>query len=230
VENTQSKKNTWKIVGNVVFWLLLVLVIFYSAVTLFSKKEHNMTSVFGTSALAVRSDSMAPTFKKGALIFIKTDFDVDELIDNFDPVEKDLVITFVESSGDEIYYNTHRVQRITEIGGVIRFYTKGDNAPDEDEMPVLSNDIIGVWTGSRLSGVGAFIEFLQSSTGFLIFIVLPCLAFLVFEIIRFTKIYSQYQVQKHVGDRVKIQEEALALARAQLEKEATETKETPEKE
>lgn len=229
MENTQNKKKAWKIVGNVVFWLLLVIVVFYSAVTLFSEKDDNMTSVFGMSALAVRTDSMEPTIKKGALIFVDTEFDVDELISNFDPIEKDLVITFVDGSGDSQYYNTHRVQRITEIGGVVRFYTQGDNAPYEDEMPVLGNEIVGVWTGSRLSGVGAFIEFLQSSTGFLLFIVIPCLAFLVYEIVRFTKIYSQYQVQKSMGDRVKLQEEAMALARAQLEKEANEKAKQEEK-
>ncbi|HOP57668.1 MAG TPA: hypothetical protein PLD07_05380, partial [Bacillota bacterium] len=71
-------------------------------------------------------------------------------------------------------------------------------------------------------GMGTFIDFLKSSTGFFLFIVLPCLAFLVYEIFRFVKVYSQYQVQKSMNDRVQMQEEALAAARAQLEQEQKE--------
>jgi len=229
VENTQNKKNTWKIVGNVVFWVLLVVVILYSAVTLFSKREENMTSIFGVSALSVQSNSMSPTFKKGALVFIDTEYDVDQLITDFQNDEK-VVITFRVVDGTDVYYNTHTVIDYQEVGGLDWFTTQGDSAPEDLKETILGTEIIGVWTGSYLPGAGGFIDFLQSSVGFLLFIVLPCLAFLVYEIIRFTKIYSQYQVQKTMSDRVKMQEEAVAQAKAQWEKEQiSKEPETPEK-
>ena len=52
------------------------------------------------------------------------------------------------------------------------------------------------------------------------FIVIPCFAFLIYEIIRFVGIMTEYKTQQILGDRVKLQEEALALAKAQLEEEA----------
>jgi signal peptidase len=229
VENTQSNKKVLKIVGNVVFWVLLVVVVFYSAVTLFSKREENMTSVFGMSALSVQSDSMAPTFKEGALVFIKTDYDVDELIADFQNDEK-IVITFRVVDGTDVYYNTHTVINYQEVGGIDWFTTRGDGAPEDKTETILGTEIIGVWTGSHLPGAGFFIDFLQSSVGFLLFIVLPCLAFLVYEIIRFTKIYSQYQVQKTMADRVKMQEDAVAQAKIEWEKDQQANKtELPDK-
>jgi len=213
MENAKKGKKTWKLIGNIVFWVVLAIVVVYSAVALFSRQDENMTTFLGMSALTVESDSMENTFYKGDLIFIKTDFNIADLSD-------DDVITFrateVTDDGVRGYYNTHRIIDISDDR--LFFYTKGDNAP-ADPDPVVPNDIIGVWTGVHLRGMGSFINFLKSSTGFLLFIVLPCLAFLVYEVVRFTKIYSQYQVQKSIGDRVKMQEEALAQAKAQLEQE-----------
>ncbi len=216
MENTKSKTKTWKIVGNVVFWVVLVLVVLYSVVALFSEKDENQTTFLGMTAYTVESDSMEPEFYEGDLIFVKTDFDVADL-------DEDDIITFrateVTNEGTRTYYNTHRIIDISDDR--VSFYTKGDNKP-ADTDPVTANDIVGVYSGVHLRFMGAFIDFLKSSVGFLLFIVLPCLAFLVYEIVRFTKVYSQYQVQKTLSDRVKLQEEAIALAKAELEKERAE--------
>jgi len=219
MENTKNGKKTWRLVGNIVFWVVLALVVVYSAVALFSEKDENMTTFLGASALTVETDSMETTFYAGDLIFIKTTFNADDL--NVDDVVTYRVIE-VTDDGTIQYYNTHRITAIATDR--ILFYTKGDNAP-ADSSPITANDIVGVWTGTHLRGVGTFIDFLKSSTGFLLFIVLPCLAFLIYEVVRFTKVYSQYQVQKTLGDRVKMQEEALALAKAELEQEQLKAKE-----
>ncbi|HPQ62392.1 MAG TPA: signal peptidase I [Bacillota bacterium] len=214
MEVTKKGTRAWKIVGNVVFWVLIVVVVFYSVVALFSKKEENMTSFFGLTSLTVQSDSMEDTFYKGDLIFINTEFDKEAL--NVGDVIT-FSVTEITTDGSISYYNTHRI--LSEDGVLI--YTKGDNAP-ADSSPITANDVIGVYTGVHLRGMGTFIDFLKSSTGFFLFIVLPCLAFLVYEIFRFVKVYSQYQVQKSMNDRVQMQEEALAAARAQLEQEQKE--------
>jgi len=220
MENIKKQKNTLKLVGNILFWVVLGLVVVYSAIALFSEQEANSTSVFGISSLSVQSDSMAPTFEEGDLIFIDTSFSIDDL------AEGD-VITYrlqIEIDG-ELYtiFNSHRIESVNVIGGTKWFVTKGDNNVIADEDGVFQNDIIGVWTGSVWSGAGAFFDgligFLKSATGFFLFIVLPCFAFLVYEVIKFVKVVSDYNVQKAVGDRVKFKEEALAAARAELEAE-----------
>ena len=198
MDKAAKRKKTWKIVGNIVFWVVLLTIVLYSTVTLFSERENNMTSVFGISALTVQSDSMSPTFDQGDLIFINTNFEFDDLIERFNNGDK-LVVTFVASRTTEqgviTFFNTHTVKDIREQNGIYWFDVIGDNAPENSVEQKVGAEIVGVWTGTSWPSMGIIIDntidFLKSSTGFLLFIVLPCLAFLVYEIVKFTKIYSQ---------------------------------------
>lgn len=219
METITKKKATWKLIGNIAFWVVLAFVFFYAVFALFTKQDENTSSFLGIATLSVQSDSMSPTFKKGDLIFVDTKFDVSEL-------DKDDVITYktnVEINGEEyLIYNSHRITEKTVIDGTYWFTTDGDNPLAVEEL-VFQSDIYGVWNGRKLSGFGTFtdgfVDFVKSPIGFFLFIVLPCFAFLVYEVIKFVKVVSDYNVQKALGDQVKLKEEAVALARAQLEAE-----------
>jgi hypothetical protein len=50
-------------------------------------------------------------------------------------------------------------------------------------------------------------------------IVIPAVGFLAYEVFRFVKVYAEYNNQKQMTDRVKMQEEAIAEAKRQLEEE-----------
>ena len=229
MENITKKKATWKLIGNIAFWVVLGFVFVYAVFALFTKQDNNASSFFGRATLSVQSDSMSPTFERGDLIFVDTEFEYADLV-------KDDVITYktlVEIDGEEVLiYNSHRIQSVSVIDGVYWYTTDGDNPLAEEEL-VFQNDIYGVWTGKSLSGWGTFtdgfVNFVKSPVGFLLFIVLPCFAFLVYEIIKFVKVVSDYNVQKALGDQVKLKEEAVALAKAQLEAEQK-AKEAAEKE
>lgn len=216
-----KKKSISKKVLNIGFYVVLAIVFVYAMFALFSKKDGNSINFLGITSMSVQSDSMLPTFKQGDLIFVDTDFNVADL-------KVDDVITYedfmVTSEGTITFYNTHRIVEVVESGGVTRFVTRGDNNPANDPRQILSTEIYGVWTGNSLSGFGKFADnatdFLKSSLGFFLFIVVPCLALLVYEVVKFMKVYAEYNVQKNKQDRVKIEEEALAAARAQLEAEA----------
>ena len=220
METQTKKKSVWKIVGNAVFWAVLGIVVIYSAFAFTSKTEGQVSSVFGKSGLVVLSDSMAPTFNEGDLIWV----DVIEY-DTFDfsTLEVGDVISYqvqVTNGGETTtIINSHRIVNIIEdINGYYHFYTKGDNAPADSE-PISESGVLAVWTGSRVAGAGKVVEFLTGSWGFFLFLVVPCFAFLVYEVFRFVKIVSEYNVQKAVGDKQKLQAEAIAMARAQLEAE-----------
>lgn len=222
MENITKKKATWKLIGNIAFWVVLAFVFFYAVFALFTKKDENTSSFLGISTLSVQSDSMSPTFKKGDLIFVDTKFEVADL-------EVGDVITyktFVEVNGEEfMIYNSHRITEKRVVEGTYWFTTDGDHAAAVEE-DVFQSDIFGVWNGKKLTNFGAFtdgfITFVKSPIGFFLFIVLPCFAFLVYEVIKFVKVVSDYNVQKALGDQVKLKEEAVALAKAQLELEAKE--------
>ncbi|HAQ56552.1 MAG TPA: signal peptidase I [Acholeplasmatales bacterium] len=222
MENTKQQKKGLKLALNIAFYAVLGLVVVYSVLALFSKQEYNSTSVFGISSLSVQSGSMSGTFEEGDLIFVNTNFNVDEL-------EVDDVITYrmqIDVDGDLItIYNSHRIVEIVtyDNGNTFWYRTQGDaNALVDDDL-VFENDVIGTWKGGKLSGFGSVIDgligFLKSPAGFFIFIVLPCFGFLVYEVIKFVRVVSDYNVQKAVGDKDQIRQEAIAAARAELEAE-----------
>ena len=222
MENTKQQKKGLKLALNIAFYVVLGLVVVYSVLALFSKQEYNSTSVFGISSLSVQSGSMSGTFEEGDLIFVNTKVDPDEL-------EVDDVITYrlqIDVDGDQVtIYNSHRIVEIVtyDSGNTYWFRTKGDANALVDADLVFENDIVGTWTGGKLAGFGSFVDgligFLKSPTGFFIFIVLPCFGFLVYEVIKFVRVVSDYNVQKAVGDKDQLRAEALAAARAELEAE-----------
>ncbi len=81
--------------------------------------------------------------------------------------------------------NTHRVIKVeTRADGHYEFITKGDHNPGNDPYKVLDNDVVGVWTGKRVAGMGSFISFLQPPhLGFFLCIILPLAAFLAYDIV-----------------------------------------------
>lgn len=89
------------------------------------------------------------------------------------------VISFMEGAS----VVTHRVIGITEKNGELAFVTKGDANNTQDTEPVLSKDVVGVYK-SRVPVLGDFIFFLQKPLGMAIFIGVPVVAFIAFDIIR----------------------------------------------
>ncbi|MFA5007527.1 MAG: signal peptidase I [Candidatus Izemoplasmatales bacterium] len=222
MENQKNKKKGLNLALNIAFYVVLGVVAIYALVALFSEQEYNSTSVFGISSLSVQSASMSGTFEEGDLIFVNTNVNPDDLT-------VDDVITYrmtIEVEGEEYtIYNSHRIVEVLSYDdGVTHWYrTKGDANALVDTDLVFENDVFGIWNGGKLAGFGAFVDglvgFLKSPTGFFIFIVLPCFSFLVYEVVKFVKVVSDYNVQKAVGDKDKIREEALAAARAEIEAE-----------
>jgi len=103
MDNITKKKATWKLIGNIAFWVVLAFVFFYAVFALFTKQDENSSSFLGISTLSVQSDSMSPAFNTGDLIFVDTKFE-------FADLEVGDVITyktFVEVDGEEyLIYNS----------------------------------------------------------------------------------------------------------------------------
>ncbi len=219
----ENKKKSSKIF-NIIFWVVLGIVAIYAVTALFSDDD-GATTLFGKDAFTVKTNSMAPTFEKGDLIYVNTDFSIDDIS------EGDVITyqMYTDVTGDNIpewIYNSHRVEDIIDLAdGSVKFVTKGDNNADIDPEAVPESYVVGVWIEDgvvkNLGGIiDGIVGFLKSGTGFFIFIVVPCFAFLVYEIYKFIQVVTEYKTQQALGDRVKLQEEALAMARAQLEEEA----------
>lgn len=226
MENVKGKNSKLKKIGNIAFYVVLGIVVIYALFALFSEKEENQISFFGITSMSVQSDSMEPNFYEGDLIFITKDFKVSEL-------EEGDIITYYDPQIDE--YNTHRIELHEDLGnGTYRITTKGTNRDFVDSLRIIASDsnpdrIIGVWNGGKIGGFGSFVDgftdFIKSSLGFFLLIVLPAVGFLAYEVVRFVKIYAEYNNKKTMEDRVKLQEEAIAEAKRQLEEEQRKQKE-----
>lgn len=133
-------------------------------------------SVLGTTPMVVLSGSMsgdAPDhIEVGDLIFVG----------KAEPEELKVgdIITFMQGST----VVTHRIIEIsTDEGGKLQFLTKGDANNTADTDPVSQDDLVGIYK-ARIPKVGDLAMFMQTPLGMILFIGVPLLAFLAYDIIR----------------------------------------------
>ncbi len=169
----QSVKKVASIALSVVMWIIILVAALYAFTTLATHEDGSVSDIAGFTPLAVQSDSMAPTFNKGDLIIIqKCDTSKLEVGD---------IVTFHTIIDNEYALNTHRIAAIDEVNGMRSFTTKGDNNDVADTHIISDGDIVGKYLFA-LPQMGKVMDFLSSSMGFLIVIVLPMLLFFIYQV------------------------------------------------
>ena len=169
----QVIRKVGSILISVVLWAVILLAALYAFTTLATRDNNSVANFLGYTPLTVRSDSMAPTFEKDDLIFIKT----------CDPssLKEGDIICFHTIIENEYALNTHRISAIAEQNGFRSYTTRGDNNPVDDTHIISDGDIVGKYVG-HAPGLGKVMDFIGSSTGLLVVIVLPMLLFLIYQI------------------------------------------------
>ena len=167
-------KRVGTIIISVLLWLVILVAALYAFTTMATKDNQNVANLFGYTPLVVESNSMSPTFKKDDLIFVKK-CDTSKL-------EEGDIICFHTIIDNEYALNTHRIQIIAENGEARSYTTVGDNNNGVADQHIISDgDIVGKYVG-HISGAGKLMNFLSSSTGFLLVIVLPMLIFFIYQV------------------------------------------------
>lgn len=167
-------KRVGTIIISVLLWLVILVAALYAFTTMATKDNQNVANLFGYTPLVVESNSMSPTFKKDDLIFVKK-CDTSKL-------EEGDIICFHTIIDNEYALNTHRIQSIVESGEARSYTTVGDNNNGVADQHIISDgDIVGKYVG-HISGAGKLMNFLSSSTGFLLVIVLPMLIFFIYQV------------------------------------------------
>lgn len=170
----ESIKRTGTIVISAVLWIIILIAALYAFTTIATRDNQNVSSIGGYTPMVVKSDSMAPTFEKGDLIFIKK-CDTTKL-------EVGDIICFHTIIDNEYALNTHRIKEIAAQGDVRSYTTMGDNNKGIADQHIISDgDIVGKYVG-HLSKMGNVMNFLSSSSGFLIVIVIPMLLFFIYQV------------------------------------------------
>ena len=133
-------------------------------------------SVLGITPMVVLSGSMSGDAKDhieiGDLIFVG----------RADPqaLQKGDVIAFMDGK----VVVTHRIIEVqTAEDGGPQWITKGDANNAEDLRPVTADKLVGIYK-FRIPKVGDFALFLQTPLGMVLFIGIPLLAFIIYDIIR----------------------------------------------
>lgn len=134
------------------------------------------------------------------------------------------IIAFMEEEGSSTVI-THRITAVekAEDGG-IQWQTKGDANPSGDEDPVHQNDLVGIYL-FRIAKVGDFALFLQEPLGMVLFIGIPLLAFIIYDIIRRQK-YANKENKKTAELEAEI-ERLRSLQGAEADAPAAEKEEAP---
>lgn len=201
----KAMKRAGTIVVSVILWAIILLAALYAFTTMATKDDQNVASILGYTPLVVETDSMKPTFESGDLIFIKK-------CDTSKLNEGD-IITFHTIIDNQYALNTHRIQKIDEANGVRSYTTIGDNNNGVADQHVISDgDIVGKYIG-HVSGLGKVMNFLSSSMGFLIVIVLPMLLFFIYQVYNLIMISIRLKKAMAVENA-----EEIANARIQQEK------------
>lgn len=135
--------------------------------------------VFGIAPLAVSSGSMEgdreDSFAKGSLIFVRLLGEEEK-----EQLEPGDVITF---RSEEVYV-THRIVSVNrDTGGhALSFVTQGD-ANNTTDGAIPAANVVGICVGS-VAGLGNFAMFLQTPAGVALFIGVPVLLFIIFDLTR----------------------------------------------
>ncbi len=147
------------------------LFIFMAIIVISSKASGGEPSFLGYQLKTVLSGSMEPTFKTGSIIAIQPAQNKTNLI-------KDDIITFSESQDKLI---THRIIEVVNSGDQVMYKTKGDNNEDPDTNLVVSQNVVGKYTGFTIPFLGYFIDFAKSKNGSALLLILPGLLLLIYS-------------------------------------------------
>lgn len=185
---------------NTVVNALLVLAIALAAVCTYvsfvSTSGNGVPSIFGIRIFSIQTESMYPTLLPGDLIF-------DTGVKDASDLRKGDVITYWTVINGERVLNTHRIYEVYDGGGYLIFSTKGDNNTVEDALTVHESEIVGKYA-FRVEGLGKVFDYLQTSTGFLIVVVIPVFLFFLFHLVQFFRVLFEYQ---NVKNRIKYEQE-----------------------
>lgn len=213
---------------NVILVIAIILAAMCTYVSYVSSSGSGVPSLFGIRIFSIQTESMYPTLEPGDLIF-------DTAVKQASDLRKGDIITYWTVINGERVLNTHRIEEVYDGNGYLIFATKGDKNSTADALTVHESEIVGKYS-FRVAGLGKVFDYLQTSTGFLIVVVVPVFLFFLYNLIQFFRVLFEYQNVKNrikyeqergrtedlIEEEKRKQQEAQAQARAAMEAELRE--------
>ena len=205
METLLKMNKTVKKVFNIIIDVLIIMVLIISAfVLIISLSTTNggkgVPNVFGKAPISVLSDSMKgdkdDCFNKGDLLIC-------DVAKDGETYKTGDIITFrADLNGDgEEELLTHRIYQVNQDGS---YYTKGDANAIYDQADTASpklrsvypSDVLAVYHGTKIGGLGNVLNFLRSSQGFFFCILLPMIIFFIYQAVRVIMNIIAYNKEK----------------------------------
>nr|WP_082236032.1 signal peptidase I [Halobacillus massiliensis] len=140
-----------------------LLVICLAVLVIAVKASGGEPTILNHQFKSVLSGSMEPEFSTGSIISVK-------LTEDPTGYQKGDVITFIDKDENIV---THRVTEVEQTKQDTIYRTKGDNNDGVDLDPVLSENVIGHYTGFAIPYAGYLLSYAGSKLGSALLLFIP---------------------------------------------------------
>lgn len=181
-----------KILKNIFVWLIVALaaammIFTVVSVSTFDRADRNL---FGYKAFIVLSDSMKATdFDAGDLVLVKE-------VDPATLKEGDIIAYTSQNTANYGETVTHKIRKLTtDVNGEPGFITYGTTTDTDDETVVTYPYVLGKYR-SHIPKAGAFFQFLKTTPGYIVCILVPFLLLILLEGIRCIRLFRKYKAEQ----------------------------------
>lgn len=181
-----------KVIRSVIVWLIVALaaammIFTVVSVSTFDRADRNL---FGYKAFIVLSDSMSKTdFSAGDLVLVKE-------VDPTTLKEGDIIAYTSQNTANYGETVTHKIRKLTtDANGEPGFITYGTTTDTDDETVVTYPYVLGKYS-SHIPKVGTFFQFLKTTPGYIVCILVPFLLLILLEGIRCICLFRKYKAEQ----------------------------------
>ena len=201
-----------KIIRSIFVWLMVALAVFMMIFTIVSVSTFDRAdrNLFGYKAFIVLSDSMSKTdFNAGDLVLVKA-------VDPSTLKEGDIIAYTSQNTSNYGETVTHKIRKITtDANGEPGFVTYGTTTDTDDETIVTYPYVLGKYQG-RIPKVGTFFQFLKSTPGYIVCILIPFLLLILLEGIRCIRLFRKYKAEQQA--ELQAERDKIAADRAETQR------------
>ncbi len=199
-----------KIIRSIFVWLMVALAACMMIFTIVSVSTFDRADrdIFGYKAFIVLSDSMKKTnFDAGDLVLVKE-------VDCSTLKAGDIISYTSQNTSNYGETVTHKIRELTtDANGEPGFITYGTTTNKDDETIVTYPYVLGKYQ-SHIPKVGTFFQFLKTTPGYIVCILVPFLILILLEGIRCIRLFRKYKAE---------QQEELQAERDKIEADRAET-------
>ncbi len=168
LKNTKKRHRIIRRVKQVLSIAVVAILVPFLILAVISKAQNGVVMIFDKGIIGVASGSMSEKHKDNTYLsnydnqFDTYDLIVIEKVKSAESLKKYDVIVYTNGDGVNII---HRIIGIEYTDSGVKYVTRGDSNNQTDKYKPAFDEVIGRYTGQKVSLVGIFVMFLQSYSG-----------------------------------------------------------------